>query len=166
MNTSLQDAIKEAFAVAPATKVILYTLEIRQEGVQDPIYLVRSLRAIDAYDEDGVLHSFEPVGFDFSLPPSSDEGYQHLNIAIDNVGRRVINFIEAARASAEPVKVIFRPYMSDDLTTPQMNPPLVLYLKDVSVTAAQVVGRATFADIVNKKFPSLLYIRERFPSLG
>lgn len=166
MNDSLQDAIKEAFAIAPSNKVILYTLEIRQEGVQDPIFLVRSLRSIDAYDENGVLHTFEPIGFDFSLPPSTDEGYQHLNIAIDNVGRRVIDFIEAAKASVEPVQIIFRPYMSDDLSSPQMDPPLVLYLKDVTITAAQVVGRATFADIVNKKFPSQLYIRERFPSLG
>lgn len=166
MNNSLQDAIKEAFAVAPANKVILNTLEIRQEGVQDPIFLVQGRRMIQATDENGNLRTFEPVGFQFSLPPSNEEGFQSLNIAIDNVGRRVNQFITAAMSEREPVKVIYRPYLSDDLSAPQMDPPLVLFLKDVRISATQVVGRATFMDIVNKKFPSQLYTRERFPSLG
>jgi hypothetical protein len=166
MNSSLQDAIKEAFAIAPTNRVVLDTLEIRQTGVQDPIFLVKSMRAISAVDENGETHVFEPVGFQFTLPPSTDEGFQSLNIAIDNVGRRVVDFVETAMSNDEPIKVIYRPYISDDLSQPQMDPPLVLYLKDVSISATQVVGRATFADIVNKKFPSQLYIRERFPSLG
>lgn len=166
MNDSLQAAIKEAFAIAPTTRVILYTLEIRQTGVQNPIFLVKSLRAIEAKDENGVTHAFEPIGFKFSLPPSTEEGFQSLNIAIDNIGRRVVDFIEAAKGTDTPIEIYLRPYASDDLNTPQMNPPLLLYLKDVSITATEVVVRATFADIVNKKYPSELYIRERFPSLG
>ncbi len=166
MNSSLQDAIKEAFAIAPTTKVIVYTLEIRQEGVQDPIFLVRSRRELVASDENGVQCIFEPCGFQFSLPPSNEEGFQSLNIAIDNVGRRVMDFVSTAMSSPVPVKVIFRPYLSDDLTQPQMNPPLMLYLKDIKITATSVVGRATFMDVVNKKFPAELYTRDRFPSLA
>jgi len=166
MNSSLQDAIKEAFALAPASKVILNTIEIRQEGVQDPIFLVQARRGMVATDENGVERVFEPVGFSFSLPPSNEEGFQSLNIAIDNVGLRVTAFMNAAMSVAEPIKVIYRPYLSDDLTHPQMIPPLVLFLKDVRITAVQVVGRATFMDIVNKKFPAELYTRSRFPSLG
>ena len=166
MNPALQEAIKEAFAIAPATKVILNTIEIRQEGVQDPVYLVQARRGMVAVDENGDSHSFEPVGFQFSLPPSNEEGFQSLNIAIDNVGLRVTNFMNTAMSQNEPIKVIYRPYLSDDLTAPQMIPPLVLFLRDVRITAAQVVGRATFMDIVNKKFPAELYTRSRFPSLG
>jgi len=165
MNPSLQDAIKEAFTLAPASKVILNTLEVRQEG-QDPIYLVQARRSIVATDENGAEHTFEPVGFQFSLPPSNEEGFQSLNIAIDNVGRRVTDFITTALGVAQPIKVIYRPYVSDDLTEPQMDPPLVLFLKDVRITAVQVTGRATFMDVVNKKFPAELYTRTRFPSLG
>lgn len=167
MNASLQDAIKEAFAVAPVNKVVLHTLEIRQIGVQDPVYLVQSRRGITALLEDGVTYAdFEPVGFQFTLPPSNEEGFRSLNISIDNVGRRVIDFLETAMAHSVPVEVLYRPYLSDNLDAPQMIPPLVLYLKDVQVTAQQVVGRATFMDIVNLKFPSQLYSRDRFPALG
>lgn len=166
MNQSLTDAIKEAFTLAPIQRVIIHTLEIRQTGVQNTIYISRTRRSVVARDEDGEWHTFEPAGFQFSLPPSDEEGFQSLNIAIDNIGRQVSDFIEAARSEPIPVEVVYRPYLSTDLATPQMSPPIVLYLKDVSVNAMQVTGRATFADIVNKKFPLELYNRSRFPALG
>lgn len=166
MNETLQDAIKEAFVLAPSSKVILHTLEIRQTGVQDPIFIVQSRRGITATDEEGNSRYFEPVGFQFSLPPSTEEGFQSLTVSIDNIGRVASDFVEKARQTEVPVKLIYRPYLSDDLTGPQMNPPLVLFLKEVQITAASVTGRATFMDILNKKFPSELYIRSRFPTLG
>jgi len=166
MNPSLSEAIKEAFAVAPSTKVILNTIEIRQEGVQGPIFLVQARRSIIAKDENGDEWTFEPAGFQFSLPPSNEEGFQSLNLAIDNVGQRVVDFVTAAMSQPVPIKVVYRPYLSDDLSRPQMIPPLILYLKDVRLTAVQVTGRATFMDIVNAKFPNQLYTRTRFPSLG
>ena len=165
-NPSLEDAIKEAYASCPTNKVILDTLEIRQGLVQSPIYLVRSRQGITALDENGTSKTFYPCGFQFSLPAQNEEGFRSLNIAIDNIGRAVSDFVQAAISEEEPVEVIYRPYLSDDLTTPQMIPPLVLFLKDLQITTTQVTGRATFMDVVNKKFPSELYTRLRFPSLG
>lgn len=166
MNPSLTAAIKEAYAVAPAAKVILNTLEISQEGVQDTIYLVQSAHGFHAIDEDDNQVYFEPSGFQFSLPPSNEEGFKSLNIAIDNVGRRVSDFIATSLTQPVPVVLKYRPYLSDDPTAPQMVPPLTLFLKDVQITDQRVSGKATFIDIVNKKFPSERYTRERFPGLG
>jgi len=170
MNSNLEDAIKEAFAIAPSNKVIINTLEIRQgddsNAVQEPIYIAQVRRSFTAKDENGNDITFEPSGFQFSLPPSTEEGFQSLNVAIDNIGRRVSDYINTAKSEEEPVKLIYRPYMSNDLSGPQMNPPLVLWLKDVKVNQFQVTGRATFMDVVNKKFPLELYTRERFPTLG
>jgi len=165
MNDSLQDALKEAYALAPATKAIIHTLEIRQDGVQDPVYIAQSRRNVVAFDETNTERTFIPCGFSFTLPPSNEEGVRSLSIAIDNIDRRVTDFVELAKSEVEPVKVIYRPYLSDDLSQPQMIPPLVLFLKDVSISNFQVTGRASFMDIVNKKFPSELYTRARFPTL-
>src|SRR5690606_5981573 len=104
-------------------------------------------------------------GFQFSLPPSNEEGFRSLTIAIDNIGRQVTDFIETAKDYVVPVKVVYRPHLADNLTAPQRVPPLVLFLKDVQITPFQVTGRATFMDIVNKKFPGQIYTRARFPSL-
>jgi Domain of unknown function (DUF1833) len=165
-NPSLSDAIKEAYTLAPANKVILDTLEIRQTGVQQTIYLVKSKLGIIAQDENGVARSFDPAGFQFTLPPQNEEGFTSLNIAINNTDRRVSAFVDLAKSERVPVEVVYRPYLSDDLTQPQMIPPLVLYLKDLKISAAQVTGSATFMDVVNKKFPLDLYTRRRFPALG
>jgi len=165
LNDSLQAAIKEAFTVAPSNVVVLPTLEIRQTGVQGPIFLVQARRSIVATDENSNTWTFEPSGFQFTLPPSSEEGFQSLNLAIDNIGQRVTTFVKTAKANAVPVEIVYRPYLSNDLTRPQMIPPLVLYLKDVQINEMQVTGRATFMDIVNKRFPLELYTRARFPTL-
>jgi hypothetical protein len=63
------------------------------------------------------------------------------------------------------VEVVYRPYLNTYLSTPQMNPPLVFYLKDIQVTPQQIVGKATFMELVNRRFPSELYSRLRFPFL-
>jgi hypothetical protein len=166
MNDAYHDAIKEAFALAPASTVIYHTLQIRQVGVQSSIFLVQSRRSIEAADEDGNWHTFEPVGFQFSLPPSNSEGFQSLNLVIDNIGRRVTDFVEAAQSAVQAVEILYRPYLNTDLTAPQMDPPILLYLKDIEMNDLQVTGRATFMDILNKKFPLDIYTRAKFPALG
>lgn len=166
MNTSLTDAIREAYAICPTTKTVINTLEIRQTGVQSAIFLSQTRAGITAFDENGDEHVFVACGFQFTLPPSDEDGFKSLTVAVDNINRVASDFIETARQSVVPVEVVYRPYMSDDLTAPAMDPPLILYLKDVQITAFQVVGKCTFMDLVNKKFPSDLYLRSRFPSLG
>jgi hypothetical protein len=166
MNEALSEAIREAFAIAPAHVVVYHTLEVRQEGVQAPVFMVQSHQPLQAYDENQNFIFFEPVGFQFSLPPSNKEGFRSLNVAIDNVSQRLVNFVETAKSQPVAVEMVYRPYLSTDLSKPQMIPPLVLYLKDLRITPSEVVGRATFMDLVNKKFPSELYTRSRFPTLG
>ncbi len=165
MNDVYLDAIKEAFAIAPSEVVTYHTLEIRQSGVQDPVFIVQNFLPITANDEGGITRDFEPVGFQFALPQANEEGFRSLTLAIDNISRRVTDFVTIAQTSTQQVEVIYRPYISTDLTRPQMDPPLTLYLKDVEITKNQVTGRATFMDLVNKPFPSELYTRDLFPTL-
>ena len=109
---------------------------------------------------------FSPVGFRFNLPTINNSGLQELTISIDNVDRVMSDFLEKIKGYNSPVVITYRPYLSNDPSKPQMDPPLVLYLRDVVVNAYEISGRATFADIVNKKFPNEIYSRLRFPSLG
>lgn len=166
MNSAYQELIKEAFALAPSNSVVYETLEILQEGVQDPIYIVRARESITVLDENGIQKTFEPVGFQLTLPPSNEEGFPSLNIGVDNINRRISDFVNLAKSEVVPVQVIYRPYVSTDLARPQMIPPTLLYLKDVAMTTFQATGKATFMDVVNAKFPSELYTRGRFPSLA
>lgn len=166
MPSTITQALKEAFALAPKGVVYLETVEIFHPQIATPIYLVRDLVGHNFTLEDAQVKFFEPAGFRLSLPASGDNGLQELNLAIDNVDRRVSDFVETAAMYDESVSVVFRPYLSNDPTTPQMNPPLRLFLTDISVNAIEVTGKATFADLLNKQFPTERYTRARFPSLA
>jgi hypothetical protein len=167
MNTALKEALVEAYACAPSNVAVLETLEVSHPSLPGgTLYLVKNLADLTFTLEDTSTQLFKACGFNITLPAAGDSGLQELNIAIDNIDRAVSDFVYTASTYEQPVKLVYRPYLSDDLTTPQMDPPLELYLTDVSVTLFQVTGKATFVDVINTKFPADIYTRARFPSLG
>lgn len=159
-------AIKEAFASAPSNVALLETLEISHPSLSETLYLVANREDLTLALEDSSSHVFKGVGFKLTLPPVGDSGLQDLTITIDNVDRRITDFVNAVKASKTPVEVKYRPYLSDDLIHPQFDVPLVLYIRTVNLTVFQAVARASFADVINKRFPNDIYTRARFPSLG
>lgn len=166
MNDLLSQAIKEAYAIGGASVQSYDTLEIRHPSQPTSIFIVKALHSITANLEDGAKVTFEAVGFNIRLPSSTSSGAQFLDIAIDNVDNRVGAFIEQTKASRDSVVIVYRPYLASDLSTPQMIPPLQLYLRAVKVRPEVITARASFVEVVNKRFPSEDYNRQRFPSLG
>lgn len=165
-NTTLLDAMKEAYACAPSNEVIIETIEIKHASIVGSIYLARQRTAVTLTLETAEVVVFEGAGFRLALPQSGENGLQELSIGVDNVDRRVSDFFKSAKNFQTPVECIYRPYLASNPYVPQMNPPLVLYLSDAQVTLFDVTCKATFADVLNKKFPSLIYTRAGFPSLG
>jgi hypothetical protein len=165
-NDSLTDAAKEAFTLAPSNIPTLDTLEISHPAIAS-IYLVKDRKNWDlTLEDDGGTKTFRGCGFGIELPTSGENGLQNLNVAIDNVGREVSDFINSVKDSADPVTVIYRPYLTSDPTTPQMDPPLVLELKDVQILDSQVTAKGSSLDVVNKPFLLDIYTRENYPGLG
>jgi hypothetical protein len=167
-NNAYTAAAKEAYAAAKSDETELETLDIYHPDVGH-FYLVRDMQDGIFTLEDSSVVTFEAVGFKFKRPKSDSEGLQELALSIDNVDQRIGDFLKAAKESTQAVTVTWRPYLASDKTTPLMNPPLVLYLTDVRITDLEVSGKATFADIINMKFPNgpaSHYTRVRFPSLS
>lgn len=165
MPGSLQDAIKEAYATARSDVVYLDTFEIVNPSIE-PLYIVRDRVDHTLKLETNEWKLFVATAFRFVLPAAGDNGVQDLSIAIDNVDLRASDFVKSVVGSNAPVEMRYRPYLSTDLETPQMNPPLILYLTDIQVTAFEVSGRASFAEVLNRGFLTELYTRKRFPTLG
>lgn len=167
MNPALEEALKEAYATAPSDIVILETLQIfHPDATPQNYFIVRNLEDVTATLETSEVVTFEACGFRLNLPAAGDNGVQELQLSIDNVDRRIGAFLDSVATSRTPVKVWYRPYLSTDLSQPQMMPPLELYLTDVTVSLFEVTGKATFNDLLNKAVPNELYTRVRFPSLG
>ena len=165
-NNAYLPAIREAFAVATSDDPPLDTIQISHPSLAGSIYLVKNREDMVLNLENGDPVTFKGCGFRMALPPSGDNGLQELTISVDNVDRQVSDFLDSVKTTGVPVQVTYRPYLSSVRTEPQMDPPLVLFLGDAKITVFEATGRASFADLINKKFPTQLYTRSRFPSLG
>jgi hypothetical protein len=165
MNPNLEEALKEAYATAPAAVSHIHTIELRSEYMSEPLYLVQGFFHRELRLETGELVTFRACAFDFKLPATDDGGLQELTLVMDNTNNRVSDFCRAAATSPAPVEVYFRPYLSTDPDTPMMDPPLRLFLLDITISEAQVSGRADPVDFLNLKFPTEGYTSNRFPDL-
>jgi hypothetical protein len=165
-STLYTEAIKEAYAIAPAAISHINTIELRHPSLSDSLRLVQGYQNKELTVEGGVVKLFTALPFNLTLPATNEGGLQELTLTIDNVNNAASNFCEMAMNFPAPVEIIYRPYLSNDPTTPQMDPPLRLFLLNVTVQGSQVSGRAVPCDFINMEFPSELYTRSRFPALG
>ena len=176
-NDALSQALKEAYASAPSGCVILHTLELRhpsfvnEEGQLIAIRVVRDNQDLTAKLEPtaplnpGERVTFIAMGFDLELPPINTAPVPEITITLDNVSREIVKHLEAAATSQSKIEITYRPYLSDDLEGPQLDPPFTLVLTEVSATATCVTGRARMLDVGNKAFPGETYSAKRFPGL-
>lgn len=167
MNPNLHPALVEAYAIAPAAVAHVHTLELRHESMSEPLYLVQGFfnREIKIASG-GAFKQFRACAFNFTMPTTDEGGLQELTLTIDNTLNRVSDFCEQAMNFPAPVEIYYRPYLSTDLETPLMDPPLRLFLREIELGEAQVTGRATPCDYLNLKFPVELYSNPRFPSFA
>ena len=170
-DPALSEAIKEAYASAPADVVILQTLELRHPNFTQPIRVVNDHRNLTATLEStapvdaGQAVEFIRFAFRFTLPELMTTGTPEIEIEIDNVDASIVAYMDAAAQSDQLIEVTYRPYLSTDLSAPQMDPPLTLVLHDVECDVFAVRGRASFGDFANYRFPTETYDQERFPGL-
>ena len=170
-DSTLSQAIKEAYASAPNTSVVYHTLEIYHPSFTTPIRVVRDFVDLSARLEataprDASTYvTFIGYAFDIVLPEVSSTGVPSLQITIDNVARDIMANLELAVTTSTPITVIYRMFLSTDLTGPQNNPPMALTIISISADVFKVTATATFGDLVNKRFPKTLYTIETFPGL-
>jgi hypothetical protein len=69
-------------------------------------------------------------------------------------------------SDADPVRVIYRPYLSNDLSEPAINPPLSLVVRGITADVQAVTVSCGYADFANRRFPRTLYRIEDFPGLA
>lgn len=169
--SKLSEAIKEAYASAPAEVVILHTLELRNSGfrdedgnesirlVQDTKPLVATLEA-NAPENPGETVTFEPYAFEMGFPKLDDNANPEVTVTIDNVGQLI-----PSQLSGHIIELTYRPYLSTDTSAPHCDPPLHLVLREIVIDAFKLTGRAGFKNLANLSFPNELYTPTRFPGL-
>lgn len=170
-DPSVSEALAEAYALAPADEVILHTLEIRHPSFTDSIWVVRNTENILATIEAGAPvrggEEIEFIGlpFEFSLPDITPGATPEIELQIDNVDRTIMEHLDLAVSSSAKIIVVYRPFLSGDLSEPQMDPPPSFELSDIRVDAMKVTARARTSIDLQGAFPRRLYTARDFPGL-
>lgn len=162
----ISQQLKEIYASAPVSSRYIETLAFSHSLFSQTYYLTNDNRAWDFLLESGQLVTFVPVPFRVVLPTVDGNGNQDMGLTIANIGRDLIDPLEAAIAKPdEPVRCTYRVYIDQEATSPQNSPPLGLVMTGVSVTREAVSATATRADVLNRAFPYNMYTYQLFPGL-
>ena len=170
-DDTLKMAIKEAYASAPKVPIYL-TLEFRYSSLTEPIRVVFDDTDLNAYLEDTApLNPEEEVFFrryagSLKKPELTADGIPTVELEIDNVSREIYASIRQAVLGGEVIKATFREYLGNDLSGPQNDPPMHLDVMEVHGDVFRVKATLGFRNLQNKKFPTLAYDPEVFPSLA
>ena len=153
------------YASAPAGIAHISTLEITHSSF-------RAIRTCSGFvDQAATLETGEVVTFkasalDVSLPARDATGQQNLQFAIENVTGQAQNAILAVIDSddPEPVTVIYRMYLSSDLSEPA-EPPLRMVLVAPEFKGATMQVVCSYLDIINMAWPRDRYTTDFAPGL-
>jgi hypothetical protein len=165
-DSTLSQALAEAYAAAPSDVIIYHTLEINHAAFTQPIYVVRDHADLIADLEDGGgTVTFVRFAFDLVKPEVSVTGIPQCTVEFDNVSREILANVQLAMADTSPISITYREYISTDLSGPQNDPPLTMTLSNIKADVFRVRATASFGDLNNRRFPTEEYTGERFPGL-
>lgn len=170
-DSTLSQALKEAYASAPAGVITYGTLELRHPAFTAPIRVVNDRADLtatleaDAPANPGETVLFVRFAFNLTKPEVNADGVPQFGIELDNVDRSIVANIEAALTTTDLVQCTYREYINLDLSGPQNNPPLHMTIMSINATVFRVKAVAGFANLMNLRFPTTAYEAETFVGL-
>ena len=166
MTSQYTAAIREAYASAPSDQIILHTISLSHVDWEEPLYLVRDYQDLTAALETDELVTFKAAAFDFIHPVLTTSSVPEVTVSIDNVSGEIFPLLDAVSASKDKITLVYRPYLSNELSGPQMNPPLSLTLSTISVSSYTIIANARLSDTGRRAFPTSNYNLSDYPALA
>ena len=174
MTDTFNEAWEEAQASCPPSVRQYDTLEIYHpsfEGI--PARVVANVAddmeftlEPDAEFDGSASVSFQACPLSFGWPEVKQAQPPQAKVSIDNVNRELVPKIRAALGIRAYISVIYRQYLSSDLTEPAYGPVKFL-LKDVQMQSTKLTGNVIVAMLSNRRIPkqNKNYDYNQFPSL-
>lgn len=164
-DDQIDDALREAFASAPAEEVALNTLELRHPDFVDENGDPAHLRIVaDGADFTAKLEATAPADaglsvlfracpFAFTQPERSEQPLPEAELTIDNVARELAPQLDRTLETNAPIEIVYREFL---VSRAAIGPSFVmrgLQGKRVNVGTFRVTGRAGWFDLVNGRMP-------------
>lgn len=163
----------QAWAEAAASvtrEPMLLTLEFQHPSFSSPVRVVadtqdQTFRIESTADVNpGADVLFLGVPFEYEEPKRGPGGGAEWSVRVDNIGREISQYLEAATGINSALVVIMRGYLTSAPTVVGYG-PFRGVARGVGVRGASVEMTVTIADPQNQKFGRSTYDMVRFPSL-
>lgn len=169
----------EQQATPRADVVELWSVELFHPAFVDELMNGTSIRCVsDNQDqmlplEDSALRDpgqtvlFKAVPFEVPWPDAQEGQTPQVRIRIDNVGRELAPYLDAAVLVNAPVTIIFRCHLwsNGGASIVAAINPVTLVLRQVTVSEQFVEGTASPADLANLQFLRVIYDVQNYPAL-
>lgn len=154
----------------------LDTIELRHPDFLDTDGNVVAIRIVNRLEDfsatleagaqmnGGEMVTFQACAFTMKRPESSDQGPPTVELAVSNVSRLLVRYLDIAASGTAPLYMTYRLFLSDDTSQPQF---IVDWLNTQRVTVGIIDVKATagFEDILNKPFGRSVYTARDYPGL-
>lgn len=144
-------------------EVIIDTLQINVGN--DVYYLTKGWEDVVATLEDGsTIVTFIASAIDVALPARNADGTQDLKFAISNIDGSVSSSIQKSIDNLEGASVVYRKYISTDLSAPA-EPPYAMEIKGGYWKATEAQITAGYMNLLDRLWPRFRYTLPLFPGL-
>jgi hypothetical protein len=162
---ALSPDLTRIYTQAPADQWAVETVELTHPAFDAPYLLVNEPQPLTATLEDGRTVTFTPTPFLIQLPEGRASGPTPLSFTIDTLGGLVVEQLEKAlEPPLKPIMLTYRVFTTGDLTAPASD-PIELALTEIEATAEAVVGQAAFVNLLDRRFPTVVYTPTLYPGL-
>jgi hypothetical protein len=167
-GVSMSVALREAASYASVSRVLLTTYEFTHSSFVGRALIVVSHDDLYAADENAVYVTYAAIaglksqGFDESDQASTPL----IKLEISGLSTVLIAQLDLALEGIEPVGIVERVYVSDDLTGPAILPVVKAYIRSGTVTETTVSVEIGFGDPANQPYPRKTYTRVDYPGLA
>lgn len=167
-GVTMSAALREAATYSPYDTVVLRTYEFTHSAFSSRALVVCNYENWVAKDENGVTVTY--LAFAALRTQGMDESDQAetplLRLILDGVAQTVVDALDLALLSLEPVGCVERIYTSNDPSGPAILPVVKTYIRTAKVTETQIQLEAGFGDPTNQPFPRKNYTRPEYPGLS
>ena len=157
MAKNYSATLKEKINSTSASETPLLLLEIDHPDLPAPVRVVN--------DNQDLVHqgnTYTAMAFRASLPEDLEEGMPRARLAIDNVGKELVAWLEASGGGqGATVRMIQVLRSTPDIIEWEVT----MDLTNLSMTALEVSGVLSFDDLLNRPGVTLTYRPETAPGL-
>ncbi len=172
-GVSLSVALAEAAAIAPITRVMIPTYELRHPSLATPVRVAANHEDVlatledDAPEDASTEVEFLACAVSIGRPEESDTAASpSISLTINNVSGLMSDALRTARGSAVPWELTERVYASDDTSAPAVLPVLTLTMTSAEIDGTTVVLTCSYGDPANLSVPAITFTPAEYPGLA